>query len=398
MSTITLAKRVHKVKPSFTLEMAGKAAALREAGEDIINFSVGEPDFNTPENIRKAGHAAIDGGFTKYTAGAGLMELRKAVCEKLKRENDLDYAPNQVLVSNGEKQSLYLACQALFQEGDEVIIFSPYWVSFPEFVTLADAEPVLVNTIAEHQFEPDWDDLDQKINENTKGVIINSPSNPTGGVWSDEAVKRLLTIAAKYNWTVISDECYERLVYENKFTSAEKLNDVGARIITCMSLSKTYAMTGWRIGYAAGDVTIIKAMSKIQGQATSCANSIGQKASIEALTGDQSAVEEMRQTFQKRRDLIVGLLNDIPGIKCAMPGGAFYAFPDFSSYLGKKNGDRVMNDTFDLSGYLLETAKVVTVPGDGFGAKGHIRFSFATSMDEIRKGVDLVAKALNHLV
>ena len=225
MSTITLAKRVHKVKPSFTLEMAGKAAALREAGEDVINFSVGEPDFNTPENIRKAGHAAIDGGFTKYTAGAGLMELRKAICEKLKRENDLDYEPNQVLVSNGEKQSLYLACQVLFQEGDEVIIFSPYWVSFPEFVTLADAEPVLVDTIAEHQFEPDWEDLERKTNENTKGVIINSPSNPTGGVWSDEAVKRVLTIAAKHNWTVISDECYERLIYENKFTSAEKLND-----------------------------------------------------------------------------------------------------------------------------------------------------------------------------
>ncbi len=398
MGTVTLANRVDRIKPSFTLEMAGKAAALREAGVDVINFSVGEPDFNTPENIRKAGYDAIEGGFTKYTAGAGMMELRKAICAKLKRENDLDYAPTQILVSNGEKQSLSLACQALFQEGDEVLIFTPYWVSFPEFVTLADATPILVDTVAENQFEPDWEDLDNKISENTKGVIINSPSNPTGGVWSDEAVKRLLTLAAKYNWTVIADECYERLVYDLKFTSAEKLNDVGARIITCMSVSKTYAMTGWRIGYAAGDETIIKAMTKIQGQATSCANAIGQKAAIEALSGDQSAVEEMRKTFQERRDLIIGLLNEIPNVNCAMPGGAFYAFPDFSSYLGKKNGSTVMHDTFDLSDYLLDTAKVVTVPGDGFGAKGHIRFSFATNKDLIREGINRVKKALNHLV
>ena len=252
MAEITLANRVHKVKPSFTLEMAGKAAALREAGEDVINFSVGEPDFNTPENISRAGQKAIDDGFTRYTPNPGFMDLRKAICTKLRRENDLEIQPTQVLVSNGEKQSLYLACQALFQEGDEVLIFTPYWVSFPEFVHLADATPILVNTIADKQFEPDWDDLENKITQNTRGVIFNSPSNPTGGVWSDEAVRKLLSLAAKYDWTVISDECYERLVYDNTFTSAEKLNDVNARIITCMSLSKTYAMTGWRGGYTVG--------------------------------------------------------------------------------------------------------------------------------------------------
>ena len=398
MSSITLADRVHKVKPSFTLEMAGKAAALREAGKDVINFSVGEPDFNTPENIRQAGHDAIENGFTKYTAGAGMMELRRAICGKLKRENDMEFSPSQVLVSNGEKQSLYLACQALFQEGDEVIVFSPYWVSFPEFVSLADATPIFVNTVAKKQFEPDWNDLENKITNRTKGVIVNSPSNPTGGVWSNEAVTQLLALASKHNWVVISDECYERLVFETKFVSAEKLNAVGANIITCMSLSKTYAMTGWRIGYAAGDETVIKAMTKIQGQATSCANAIGQKAAIEALNGDQSAVEEMRQTFMERRDLIVGLLNDIPGIHCGLPGGAFYAFPDFTAYMGKTYNGRLIKDSFEMSDYLLEMAKVVTVPGDGFGAKGHIRFSFAIGKHQIRDGIQRVKKVLEQLV
>ncbi|MFQ6604807.1 MAG: pyridoxal phosphate-dependent aminotransferase [Fidelibacterota bacterium] len=391
------ADRVAKIRPSFTLQMASKAAELLEAGRDVINFSVGEPDFNTPENIRRTAHDAIENGYTKYTAGQGMMELRQAICSKFARENNLTYTPDQVLVSNGEKQSLSLACQALFQDGDEVIIFTPYWVSFPEFVRLADATPVLVRTNADRQFEPDWDDLERNISPRTKGVIINSPSNPTGGVWSNEAVHRLLTIAADQNWTVIADECYERLVYDGVFTSAEALNDVGATIITCMSLSKSYAMTGWRIGYAAGATSIIKAMSKIQGQATSCANAIGQKAAVEALTGDQSAVETMRQTFQSRRDIMISLLRAIPDVKCVVPHGAFYAFPDLSAYMNKKNGTRIIKDSFALSDYLLEMATVVTVPGDGFGAPGHIRFSFATGAEQIRRGIERVQNALRKL-
>ncbi len=394
---IKFAERVRRVKPSFTLEMATRATELREQGEDVINFSVGEPDFNTPENIREAAKRAIDEGYTKYTAGSGMLELRQAICRKLERENGLHYEPSQILVSNGEKQSLYNACQALFDKGDEVLIFAPYWVSFPEFVRLADAEPVIVKTVAQRQFEPDFDDLEAKITDRVKGVIINSPSNPTGGVWSKEAVVRVLELAAEHNWLVIADECYEQLVYGDPFVSAEKLNTVGAEVLTCLSLSKTYAMTGWRIGYAAGNETLIKAMSKIQGQATSCANSIGQKAAIEALTGDQSSVAFMRQKFLERRDLIVQLLNDIPGVECNLPGGAFYAFPDMSYYLGKRANGKIIEDTFDLGEYILNSAKVVTVPGDGFGAPGHVRFSFATSKDQIRKGIARVKHVLEKL-
>ncbi|MDP6339338.1 MAG: pyridoxal phosphate-dependent aminotransferase [Candidatus Marinimicrobia bacterium] len=395
-----LADRVHRVKPSFTLEMTSRAAELRAQGVDVINFSAGQPDFNTPENIRNAAKTALDEGQTKYTAGSGTLELREAVCTKLKRENQLVVSPNQVLISNGEKQSLYLACQVLFQEGDEVLIFKPYWVSFPEFVILSDAKPVLVNTDSKQNFEPDMDDLESKITDNVKGIILNSPSNPTGSVWSDEAIINILGIAKEHDWTVISDECYERLVFEGKFTSSKKLNDdhhIGAKILTCMSLSKTYAMTGWRIGYAFGGESIIKAMSKIQGQATSCANSIGQAASVEALVGDQSAVEMMQKKFKERRDLMVLLLNDIPGVSCDIPGGAFYAFPDFSNYIGTSFRGEKIKDSFDLCDVILNEARVVTVPGDGFGAPGHIRFSYPLGKEVIREGINRVQKVLKQL-
>ena len=377
--------------------MATKAADMRSRGVDVINFSVGEPDFNTPKHIRDAAKEALDQGYTKYTAGPGMIELRQAICEKLKRENKISYDPSSILVSNGEKQSLYNACQAIFNPDDSVVVFSPYWVSFPEFVKMAEANPVLVDTLPESNFEPNFDDLESKINSTIKGVIINSPSNPTGGVWRNEAIVRLLKIAKENQWVVISDECYERLVYDGDFTSAEKLNQVhniGATVLTCMSLSKTYAMTGWRIGYAAGPENIIKAMSKIQGQATSCANSIGQKASIEALLGDQSCVEEMKASFLQRRDLIVRLLNGLPGVKCAIPNGAFYVFPDFSSYLNRKGNGKLLKDTFDISEYILDSVQVVTVPGDGFGSSEHIRFSYATNRKIIQEGMDRVKKAL----
>jgi len=395
-----LADRVHKVQPSFTLQMATVAAEMRAEGLDVINFSVGEPDFNTPPHIIRAGQKAMDEGYTKYTAGPGMIEFRKAICEKLKRENDITYTPADILVSNGEKQSLYNVCQALFEAGDSVIVFRPYWVSFPEFVRLADAEPVLVDTVPEHNFEPDFNDLQVKKSPDVKGVIVNSPSNPTGGVWGKDALLRLLKIAKENSWVVISDECYERLVYEGEFYSTEKLNrdhQIGANVVTCLSLSKTYAMTGWRIGYAAGPRDIIKSMSKIQGQSTSCANSIGQKAGIEALMGDQRCVEEMKAAFNKRRDLIVRLLNELPRVSCAMPGGAFYAFPDFSAYLDKQGSGKLLKDTFDISNYILGCAKVVTVPGDGFGAPGHIRFSYATSTDIIERGIGRVRSALEQI-
>jgi len=392
-----IAKRVSKINPSFTLQMATKAADMRSRGIDVINFSVGEPDFNTPKHIREAAKKALDDGYTKYTAGPGMLELREAICQKLDRENGLSYKPKNILVSNGEKQSLYNACQAIINPNESVIVFSPYWVSFPEFVKMAEADPVLVDTLPDRNFEPNFDDLKSKINASIKGVIINSPSNPTGGVWSDEAIIELLKLAKEHGWIVISDECYERLVYNGKFTSAEKLNvtyNIRATVLTCMSLSKTYAMTGWRIGYTAGPEDIIKAMSKIQGQATSCANSIGQKASIEALLGDQQCVEEMKESFLKRRNLIVQLLNELPGVQCSMPNGAFYVFPDFSYYLNRQANGKLLKDTFDISEYILDAVQVVTVPGDGFGSSGHIRFSYATSSKIIKEGMDRVKKAL----
>ena len=395
---MSVASRVKNIKPSFTLQMATKAAEMRSKGIDVINFSVGEPDFNTPKHIREAAKDALDQGYTKYTSGPGMIEFREAICTKLKRENGISYKPSDILVSNGEKQSLFTACQAIFNPGDSVIIFSPYWVSFPEFVKMADAKPILVDTLPDNNFEPDFSDLKSKINSTIKGVIINSPSNPTGGVWSNDSIVNLLKLAKEQQWVVISDECYERLIYDGEFVSAEKLNqthNIGATVVTCMSLSKTYAMTGWRIGYAAGPNTIIKAMSKIQGQATSCANSIGQKAGITALLGDQSCVEEMKNAFLKRRDLMVELLNDTSGLKCATPSGAFYAFPDFSAYLNRMGSNKLLKDTFDISEYILDSVQVVTVPGDGFGASGHIRFSYATNREIIKEGIDRVRKSLH---
>tara|TARA_B100001250_G_scaffold99232_1_gene83437 strand:+ start:1274 stop:2470 length:1197 start_codon:yes stop_codon:yes gene_type:complete len=394
------ADRVHKVKPSFTLEMTSRAAELKHAGHDVISFSAGQPDFNTPKNIIDAAKVAMDDGYTKYTAGSGMIELRNAICDKVKRENNISISHKEVLVSNGEKQSLYLACQALFQTGDEVIIFKPYWVSFPEFVILSDASPILIDTDPNNNFEPNISDIIAAENKNVKGIIINSPSNPTGSVWSKKTILEILKLAKEKNWVVISDECYERLVFDGEHTVSKKLaidNNIDANIITCMSMSKTYAMTGWRIGYAFGDIDIIKAMSKIQGQATSCANSIGQVASIEALVGDQSAVDQMIIVFKKRRDYMIKLLNGLPEVKCLVPGGAFYAFPDFGYYMGKSFDGKIIKDSFDLCEIFLNEAYVATIPGDGFGAPGYVRFSYAIDEKTIKEGINRVKKIIQQI-
>ena len=396
----SLAKRVEQIKPSFTLEMFSRASDLKSKGIDLINFSAGQPDFNTPNNIIEAAKKAMDIGKTKYTAGSGTLDLRNAICLKIKRENKIDISPSNILVSNGEKQSLSLACQALFQLGDQVLIFKPYWVSFPEFVCLADAKPVFIDTKSNNNFEPDQVEIESKISDSVKGIIINSPSNPTGSIWSDDTIIKILKLAKTHNWVVISDECYERLVFDGSFTSAEKLNqdfNIGANIVTCMSMSKTYSMTGWRIGYSFGQKIIIDAMNKIQGQSTSCANSISQAASVEALIGDQSTVVMMLKKFKERRDLMVSLLNKITGVKCNIPGGAFYAFPNFENYIGKSfNGLKIKN-SFVLSELFLTEANVVTVPGDGFGAPGHIRFSYPVSKKNIKEGIGRINNFLDKL-
>ncbi len=392
-----LASRISKLNPSYTMQMAAIASRMREEGVDVIDFSVGEPDLPTSKHICNAAITAIDNGFTKYTTVSGIPELKTAIKEKVKRDNNIDIETDQILVSNGGKQSLYLACQSLFEKGDEVLLFSPFWVSYPEIVKLTDANPIVIDTKPENNFEPNFNKLSNKISSNVKGVIINSPSNPTGAVWSDSAVKNILKLAKEKGWVVFSDECYEQLVYEKPFTSIASLNEYNAEVITFMTLSKSYAMTGWRVGYAFGNSKLIKAMSKLQGQETSCVNSIAQKAAVEALTGDQSFRVEMKKTFKRRRDLMFSLLDDIPGISCTIPDGAFYAFPDFSKYLGTHFNGKVFNSSTQLSQFILETSKVVTVPGEGFGAPGHIRFSYAISSDFIKEGIKRVKQALKKI-
>ena len=389
-----LTERIGRITPSATLAMTAKAAELRAAGKPVINLSVGEPDFPTPENIRLAGKRAIDEGHTRYTPGGGTLELKKAVVEKLSRDNNLHYDTSQILISCGGKHSLYNACQVLFQSGDEVIIFSPYWVSFPDFVSVTGAKPVFVITDPAQQFEPVMDDLKAKITSRTKGIIINSPSNPTGGVWSDEAVLKVLEIAEKADAWVFSDECYEQLTYDRTYISTAMLGENTKKVLTFQSCSKTYAMTGWRIGYTAGNEKVIKAMEKLQGQSTSCPNSIAQVAAIEALTGDQSEVTKMRDIFKKRRDYIVNRLNEMKDVHCDTPGGAFYVFPDFSSLMGS---NKKIQSSNDLSMYLLEQKAVVTVAGKAFGSDGNIRFSYAASDEDLKRAMDLVEEALTEL-
>ena len=389
-----LTERIGRITPSATLAMTAKAAELRAAGKPVINLSVGEPDFPTPKNIRLAGQRAIEEGHTRYTPGGGTMELKKAVVKKLSRDNNLHYDTSQILISCGGKHSLYNACQALFQTGDEVIIFSPYWVSFPDFVSVTGAKPVFVNTDPLHQFEPVIDDLKAKITPRTKGIIINSPSNPTGGVWSDDAVLKVLEIAQDANAWIFSDECYEQLTYDRPYISTAILGENTEKVLTFQSCSKTYAMTGWRIGYTAGDDKVIQAMGKLQGQSTSCPSSIAQVAAIEALIGDQSEVAIMRNVFKKRRDYIVNRLNKINGVHCDNPGGAFYVFPDFSTLMGS---NKKIQSSNDLSMYLLEQKAVVTVAGKAFGSDGNVRFSYAASDEDLSRAMDLLEETLTEL-
>ena len=388
------ADRINRIQPSATLEMTAKAAELRLKGLDVINLSVGEPDFNTPENIMNAAKTAMDSGYTKYTPGPGILDLRKAISKKLKRDNDLIYDAKEIIVSCGAKHSLYNACQVLFQKNDEVIIFSPYWVSFPDFVAVTGAKPIFVKTNFNKQYEPDFEDLENKINSNTKGIIINSPSNPTGGVWSNEAIIQTLKISKKYDLWVFSDECYEQLTYDRPFTSIATLSNNNNKILTFQSCSKTYAMTGWRIGYTAGNKEVIKAMSKLQGQSTSCPNSIAQYAAKEALEANQQSVSNMRNIFRKRRKMIVEGINKISNIYCDNPGGAFYVFPNIEHFINKEYNGKKIKSSSDLSMLLLQEKLVVTVSGNSFGADGYIRISYAASEKDINNALIKIEELL----
>ena len=392
-----IADRIQRITPSATLEMTAKAADLTNRGVRVFNMSVGEPDFNTPNNIINAAIQAMQDGHTRYTPGTGILKLKEAVQTKLSRDNNINYDTNEIIVSSGAKHSLYNACQVLFQSGDEVIIFTPYWVSFPDFVSVTGAKPIFVETDPDNQYEPIFDDLLSKINDNTKGIIINSPSNPTGGVWSDSAIKKTVDIAKSHSLWVFSDECYEQLTYDINFNSTYFLCGEYEKILTFQSCSKSYAMTGWRIGYTCGDARVIKAMGKLQGQSTSCPNSIAQVAACEALTGDQSSVQEMKKAFHARRDIIVNRLNAMDNIDCSVPYGAFYVFPNIKKLINRNLDGKIIKSALDLCMILLDKHSVVSVAGDSFGSNCNIRFSYATSEATINKAMNCFEELIKEI-
>lgn len=394
-----LAKRVAKLKPSPTLAIDAKAKAMIAQGADVVNFGVGEPDFDTPDNIKEAAIKAINNGFTKYTPVAGIEVLKEAIVKKLRDDNNLTYSKNQIIVSCGAKHSLYNIAQVLFDRGDEVIIPAPYWVSYPDQVLLNNARSVIVDTREEDNFMLNIKELKKKITKKTKAIILNSPSNPTGSAYDKDTLSEIAKIAVKKKIFVISDEIYEKIVYDGfRHISIASLNDkIKSLTIVVNGLSKSHSMTGWRIGYAAGPEEIISAMSKVQSQSTSNPTSISQKAAFEALTGPQDFIGMMVAEFDKRRRYIVERLNKIEGITCRMPQGAFYAFPNVSKLFGRGYDGKKIKGSSDLAAYLLENAQTAVVSGDAFGADDYIRFSYATSMDAIRKGLDRIEDAIKAL-
>lgn len=394
-----LSRRARSLKPSPTLAINAKAKALQAQGIHVISFGAGEPDFDTPENIKEAAIKAIKEGFTKYTPVGGIDELKDAIIKKFQRDNGLTYKRSEILVSCGGKHSFYNLAQAIFDEGDEVIIPSPYWVSYPPMVALAEANPVIVETKEEDEFKLRIEELKKAITPRTKALVLNSPSNPTGSVYSKEDLEKIAELAIENNFFVISDEIYEKIVYDDfKFISIASLGEeIKKKTIIVHGVAKTYAMTGWRIGYTAGPEEIISAMSNIQSQSTSNPTSISQKASVEALLGPQDEVKRMVSAFEKRRNYIVQRLNEIPGVHCLKPMGAFYVFPNFSSYYGQSYQGKKISNSTELADYFLEVARVAVVPGIEFGADQFLRLSYATSMEEIKEGMDRIEEALKKL-
>jgi aspartate aminotransferase len=396
---MTISKRVQGIKPSPTLTITAKAKAMKAEGIDVIGFGAGEPDFDTPDHIKKAAIKALEDGFTKYTPAGGIDELKDAVISKFKRDNGLDYERKHIIVSCGGKHCLFNLAQVLFETGDEVIIPSPYWVSYPPIVTLADAVPIILETTERSGFKLDPDDLKRSITKRTKALILNSPCNPTGTTYTEGELRAIADIIKEKGIFVISDEIYEKIVYDGfRYVSIASFDDaIKERTIIVHGVSKTYSMTGWRIGYAAGPSSIIEGMNKIQGQSTSNPTSISQKASLEALDGPQDLVEVMVAEFQRRRNYVIDRLNSLEGVSCIKPTGAFYAFPNFSSYLGKSFQGKPIKGSIDLADYLLDIARVAVIPGAPFGAEGFERISFATSMENLEIGMERIEKALGGL-
>jgi len=394
---MTFAKRINALQPSATMAVIEAAARLREQGIDVISFGAGEPDFDTPKHIIAAANKALAEGKTRYTAGSGTGTLKQAIVDKLQKDNGLVYDAKQIVVSNGGKHSLFNIMMTLFEEGDEVIILSPYWVTYPEVVKLSGANPVYVETRESDGFQLTVEQLKAGVSGKTKGMIINTPSNPSGAVLNEASLQAVVDVAKEHDLWIISDECYEALVYDGEHLSLAGFEGAYDKTITVQTMSKAFAMTGWRIGYTASNSELASAMGKFQGQATGCPNSIAQYASETALIDEPVFLDDWRAQFVERRDYMVKALDNMPGVSCIMPEGAFYAFPKISGLFGKKAGDVTIENDMDLTKYLLDVAHITVVPGTAFGASEHVRLSYATSLDAIKTGLDRFAQAVAKL-
>lgn len=393
-----VSERLASLSPSETLAMSQKSNELKAQGVDVINLSVGEPDFNTPDHIKAAAKKAVDDNFSFYSPVPGYMDLRKAVCAKMKNENGLDFTPDQIVVSGGAKQSICNVLLSIVGPGDEVIVPAPYWVSYVEMVKLAEGKNVIVTAGIEQDFKITPSQLEEAITPKTKALILCSPSNPTGSVYTKEELKGLADVLAQYPQViVVSDEIYEHINYVGGHESIAQFENIRDRVVIINGVSKGYAMTGWRIGFIAAPKWIASACNKLQSQYTSGPCSVAQKAALAAYTGDQSCVEDMRKAFERRRDLVVTLAKEIPGFKVNHPKGAFYLFPEVSSYFGKSCGDRKIEDAGDLAMYLLEEGHVATVGGAAFGAPDCLRFSYATSDDNLKEALRRIKETLAKL-
>ncbi len=390
--------RLARLSASATIAMNQRSKDLQSQGIDVINLSVGEPDFNSPDHIKEAAKKAVDDNYSFYPPVAGYPELRKAIVDKLKKQNGLDYSADQIVVSSGAKHSIVNVLLCIINQGDEVIVPAPYWVSYPEQVKIADGTNVILDAGIENDFKVTPDQMEKAITPKTRAIILCSPSNPTGSLYSREELKALADVLAPHERIiVISDEIYEHINFVGKHESIAQFDNIRDRVVLVNGVSKGYAMTGWRLGYIAAPVWITKAVTKLQGQFTSGATSVAQIASIAALTGDHTPTEEMNKAFRRRRDLLLRHLGEIEGVKCSVPGGAFYVFPDMSYYYGKKVGDQLIKDSGDLCMYLLESGHIATVPGAAFGAPNCIRISFANSDENLEEAMKRLKAALAKL-
>ncbi len=398
VSTYPLSQRVLNMEESATLRMTQLARNLKAEGHDVISLSIGEPDFDTPDHIKEAAKKALDEGYTKYTPVPGLMELREAICTKFKRDNGLTFKPSQIVVSNGAKQTIANLCLALLDEGDEVLILAPYWVSYSEIVKLAGGVPVLVKAGIEQDYKVSADQVAAAVSDRTKMVIFSSPCNPTGSVFLKSELEAIADVISQHeNIFIVSDEIYEYINFTDQHTSIGTIPSVADRTITVNGFAKGFAMTGWRLGYMGGPAWIADACTKIQGQVTSGANAFGQKAAAEALLGDMTPSNDMRDAFLTRRDLVIGLLNEVSGFKVNKPEGAFYIFPDISEYFGKSDGETTINNADEFAEYILNTAHVAIVSGSAFGADNCFRLSYAASEAQLREAIRRIGEAVGKL-